>query len=928
MTVSYNSPMFTAPSSRGMVNEFASMTEEVTHRKRREAFGANLNRSLKLRAKGVSRVYDADSAPLLERNHVAIRDNYLLITTIGIGGSPDIYGYRCVSSDGQIDLMAISHSYGNPLFLGELVEGVERYWKSLNPELIGEDGSLYIYSSKFNFGQIFLPSANGLVSLLNAVGTMTSNPNLYGLDTRAKKVVAKCLFAILSLSSSSPFFSHCVSVSDLISRLYILSDLQIEDGGVSTTHYYSLSYLAKNIYNADIASEVLSVSRESHLGGWYDQSIEEMELNALGEKYDSSLHPHLYAKDNYEISVLGGRSDDTRGNIYRTLRYVEDLSIYLIGQIAKMDVTEVARLSIYRYESSMIRRELDRIESGSVYAEAVSVKMLSDYLDNMESYLIANEPFYREVGIAANEVIYGAVAVSEGGEVYLTYEGDSKIRIGDRLNLMKADSAEIIGSLEIEEVGNSWLKLSISGTVKSQISSGDCFYLIPSVSTWSDMSYMLRTVYNPLGGDVANDDATARDAVIAEAGTSSSSSSSSLSLEEDVFEKLERNDVVLVNSPPGGGKTTLLIRIAELAIRSDKSIIIATATVAQGLEIASRLSARSIPATFITRANASDSSYPKLDGVTYESKIAQALVGEVVIATVAKLQLSKSAKADLLLVDEAYQSTYGDIYIIHEIGDKVVLVGDPGQLDPVVSIDTTKMNILKNPIVYSAPYGFNVGEDATCRIDASYRLPQSTVDVIGPVFYPELKFESKQVDGMTFELVGLEEPKDERDRDSHLLLSEVGKDRSIIFSKNFFDDVAKEDVANRINEAVSFISYLVNGNHHYIDKRDGDEGESRIVRRIEASDIAVITPGRKTVGQIKSLLAKEGLADVEVETVERWQGKEKLISVVFILPDELATGPSASSPKRQSVMYSRHQLAVFTFGATLDNFFFPPSAVK
>jgi predicted RecB family nuclease len=78
-----------------------------------------------------------------------------------------------------------------------------------------------------------------------------------------------------------------------------------------------------------------------------------------------------------------------------------------------------------------------------------------------------------------------------------------------------------------------------------------------------------------------------------------------------------------------------------------------------------------------------------------------------------------------------------------------------------------------------------------------------------------------------------------------------------------------------------------------------------VPRRMGPADVLVVTPYNAQVNQIRGALAAAGLADVEVGTVDRFQGREAAVSVF-----SLAASSGAHVPRRLEFLLDRHRLNV------------------
>ena len=109
-------------------------------------------------------------------------------------------------------------------------------------------------------------------------------------------------------------------------------------------------------------------------------------------------------------------------------------------------------------------------------------------------------------------------------------------------------------------------------------------------------------------------------------------------------------------------------------------------------------------------------------------------VRHVTIKTVASCAATPPP-CDLLIVDEAYQTTFSDVMSAADGASQVLMVGDPGQIGPVVTVDTRVWDGMREAPHRRAPEVFAVRDGAkVLRLDCTYRLGQRTVDAIAPLY--------------------------------------------------------------------------------------------------------------------------------------------------------------------------------------------------
>lgn len=198
---------------------------------------------------------------------------------------------------------------------------------------------------------------------------------------------------------------------------------------------------------------------------------------------------------------------------------------------------------------------------------------------------------------------------------------------------------------------------------------------------------------------------------------------------------------VVVKSPPGAGKSRLLaIVVSHLQVRAGLTVGVACQTTLQARDLAVRI-AEVAPAATVTLVGSSSArvrpvGLPK--GVNYAHKVPTTPEG-IVVATSAKLlfQTRDEPPFDLLAIDEAWQLTYGDLLGIAQLGTQLLLVGDPGQIDPVVTGDTTRWAALADGPHVPAPDGLlhRHGKDVTVfTLPNTWRCGPATTALLQPLY--------------------------------------------------------------------------------------------------------------------------------------------------------------------------------------------------
>jgi energy-coupling factor transporter ATP-binding protein EcfA2 len=210
-------------------------------------------------------------------------------------------------------------------------------------------------------------------------------------------------------------------------------------------------------------------------------------------------------------------------------------------------------------------------------------------------------------------------------------------------------------------------------------------------------------------------------------------------------------DAVIVKSPPGSGKTTLVVNLAAyLAHRGGLHVGIAAQTREQAIQIATRLGL--ITRRAVLRWSSSAKHLPHA-GMTLVMKGRNAKFpasgGGIVIATTSLWQYQQYSqlRADVMLVDEAWQTTYGDLASLGAFAGQIVCVGDPGQIDPVITGNTDRWRGWGHGPHVPGPAGLlhaHPGDLNVIALPHTWRLGPLTTALIQPLFYPDLPFTSRR----------------------------------------------------------------------------------------------------------------------------------------------------------------------------------------
>jgi hypothetical protein len=363
---------------------------------------------------------------------------------------------------------------------------------------------------------------------------------------------------------------------------------------------------------------------------------------------------------------------------------------------------------------------------------------------------------------------------------------------------------------------------------------------------------------------------------------------------------------VVVDSPPGAGKSTLVVRAAaELAAAGDRVMVVGQ-TNEQVDDLTSRL-ASARPDLSIGRLCARGYTPPERvmrhPGVRAEETVPDLAKCPVVLATAAKwATLTGAGTWPWAIVDEAYQMRSDLLLRVAGLFEKALFVGDPGQLDPFSAVETERWTGLSwDPMSSAVAVLLNHNPDIPVHtLPVSWRLPASAAPVVSEAFYPFTGFTSAT-------------SKD---------------DRSLGFATRPF---GMTDLDLALETAAKSGWALYELPHRHALRTDAEAVRAcaalaaRVLRRgavarseaapdgaiVDGSRIAVGTAHRDQAAAVRGALsAGFGVTDVVVDTANRLQGREfDLVIVLHPLSGRRDATAFHLEAGRLCVLTSRHRHA-------------------
>ncbi|MFF3318081.1 AAA domain-containing protein [Streptomyces sp. NPDC003035] len=362
---------------------------------------------------------------------------------------------------------------------------------------------------------------------------------------------------------------------------------------------------------------------------------------------------------------------------------------------------------------------------------------------------------------------------------------------------------------------------------------------------------------------------------------------------------------VVVDSPPGAGKSTLVVRAALELAAAGRPLMVVAQTNAQVDDLVLRLAEKE-PDLPVGRLHSNDSDpYDKaLDDLEHVRKSSKAgdLAGlPVTISTAAKWAHVKNVEPWAhAIVDEAYQMRSDALLAVAGLFERALFVGDPGQLDPFSVVGAEQWAGLSyDPSASAVSTLLAHNPDLPQhRLPVSWRLPASAAPLVSDAFYPYTRFRSGTGHGDRRLAFGVASDGSGPDR----VLDEAAESGWGLL------ELPARHTPRTDPEAVGAVALVV--------RRLLDRGGAAVSERspdpvpLTSDRIAVGTAHRDQAAAVRAALAELGVSGVTVDTANRLQGREYDVTVVL---HPLSGRPDATAfhleTGRLCVLTSRHRHA-------------------
>jgi AAA domain len=360
---------------------------------------------------------------------------------------------------------------------------------------------------------------------------------------------------------------------------------------------------------------------------------------------------------------------------------------------------------------------------------------------------------------------------------------------------------------------------------------------------------------------------------------------------------------VVVDSPPGAGKSTLVVQVAtDLAAAGERVMVVAQtneqvddlvarmATMAPTLHIG-RLSATNYLPTgrVLTHAN-----------VTIAESVADLHDPLITIGTAAKWLYIDEPPWPWAIIDEAYQMRSDMLLRIAARFRRALFVGDPGQLDPFSTIDIDRWAGLTWDPMQSAVAALLRNNPAIPihQLPVSWRLPASAAPAISEAFYPFGGFRSATADGerrLTFQAGGFGQASDQ------------ALETAARTGWALYELPARFTVRTDIEATMAAAHLAVRALHRGTVTHSEQTPDGTL---LTANRVAIGATHRDQVAELRNAVGRAGGEGITVDTANRLQGSEfDLVVVLHPLSGRRDATAFHLESGRLCVLTSRHRHA-------------------
>lgn len=366
--------------------------------------------------------------------------------------------------------------------------------------------------------------------------------------------------------------------------------------------------------------------------------------------------------------------------------------------------------------------------------------------------------------------------------------------------------------------------------------------------------------------------------------------------------------ICVVKAPPGSGKSYNLIESLKSSLDSDCRIAVAAQTNNQVTDLCVRIAER-YPSRDFIRFSSKHFTIPDNfpSNVSVQSDTSMLPQGPcTVIATCSKFASTDLVKPfDFLIIDEAWQMTWATLMTVRKTAPRYVLIGDPGQIPPTVTVDCDRWETSSTPPHYPAPQVMLEAQGLQSHItqlelDTCRRLPHDSVELV-KMFY-DFDFGALAKPGERY----LKAMKEGAGDSIDAAIDRLQEHSTVILTYPTDETGAPIETDQELAEFVSAVAARLLERKCRVSTKPE---ETTNPRSLDAADIGISSTHNQMNTAIVAALTGASKR-IKVTTPERWQGLERPV-MIAVHPLSGVSIPSSFDLEtgRLCVMASRHQSA-------------------
>lgn len=337
---------------------------------------------------------------------------------------------------------------------------------------------------------------------------------------------------------------------------------------------------------------------------------------------------------------------------------------------------------------------------------------------------------------------------------------------------------------------------------------------------------------------------------------------------------------VVVDSPPGAGKSTLVVRAATELVRRGHRVMVIAQTNEQVDDLTDVLAGYLAGhdgdlriGRLYSESHRVGRRVERHQSVVSAKSAGELLECQVVLSTAHKwATVTSDEQWAWAIVDEAYQMRSDLLLRVAGLFAKALFVGDPGQLDPFSVVEVDRWSGLSwDPTTSAVEVLLNHNDHVPVkRLPVSWRLPASAAPVVSEAFYPFNPFTAAT------------SPQERRLEFGASALGDNSVDRALELAARSgwaLYELPRAHKPRTDREAVracaELAARLLERAARTISERSPDP------LPVTPDRIAVGTAHRDQATAVRAALAERGAESVTVDTANRLQGREFDVTIVL-----------------------------------------------